>query len=61
MDMLKFGSIIDVFHDDEWKAKMIEYAVMMCLITVALLLIIGAVATQIEGDWAAIREAMKAT
>ena len=59
--MLKFGSIINVFHDDQWKAKMIELAVMMCLITVALLLIIGAVATQIEGDWAAIREAMKAT
>ena len=59
--MLGFGSFIETFHDDEWKAKMIEYAVMMCLITVALLLIIGAVATQIEGDWAAIREAMKAS
>ena len=57
--MLKFGSLIEAFHDDERKAKMIEYAVIMCLITVALLLIIGAVATQIEGDWVAIREALK--
>jgi len=59
--MLKFGSLIEAFRDDEWKAKMIEYTVIMGLITVASLLIIGAVATQIEGDWAAIREAMKAS
>ena len=59
--MLKLGSLVEAFHDDKWKTKMIEYAVMMCLITVALLLIVGAVATQIEGDWAAIRKAMMAT
>ncbi len=59
--MLNFGSIFETFHDDEWKSKMIEYAVMACLITVALMLIIGAVATQIEGDWVAIHDALLAS
>ena len=59
--MLKFGSLIEAFRDDEWKAKIIEYTVMMCLIAVALLLIFGAVATQIQGDWAAVRDALKVT
>lgn len=59
--MRKFGSLIKALRDDEGGATMIEYAVLIGLITVALLLIIGAVATQIRGDWAAIGEALKAT
>lgn len=59
--MLKLGLLFEAFHDDEWKEKVIEYAVIICLVIVASLLIIGAVATQIEGDWATIREAIRAT
>ena len=59
--MRKFGSLIKAFRDDESGATMIEYTVLIGLITVALLLIIGAVATQIRGDWVAIREALKVT
>lgn len=59
--MRKFGSLIKAFRDDEGGATMIEYTVLVGLITVALLVIIGAVAIQLRGDWVDIRNALIAT
>ncbi len=59
--MRKFGSLDKSLRDDECEATIIEYTVLAGLITVAVLLIIGAVATQIEGDWVAILDGLKVT
>jgi Flp pilus assembly pilin Flp len=50
----RFGA----FRKDETGASMIEYTVLLSLLTIALLLLVAAVAFQIRNDWVNIRDAL---
>lgn len=49
---------LGAFRKDETGATMIEYTVLLSLITIALLIIIVAIANELRGDWASIRDVL---
>ena len=59
--MRRISNLLKSFWDDQDGAAMIEYTVLISLITIALIVVIGLVATQLLGNWNTLLTALGGT